>query len=329
MTSNWMTNSISFISPDSSAPLVFKGDCFIAPSTGETFPIINNIPRFVPSDSYSNSFGIQWNRFRLTQLDSHTGLSLSRDRLTRIAGGSLDIFKNSNVLEAGCGAGRFTEIMLDAGARVWAEDLSTAVEANYQNCHLYSSYFICQADILSLPIKPEQFDIVVCIGVIQHTPDPEQTIRILYSHVKPGGTLLLDHYSYGYPISPMRRFLRTVLLKTPEKFRISFVKGLVTLLWPIHRASCELHLPGMWRLRKLLLEYSPIVDYQDAYPKLGKQLLYEWSVLDTHDTLTDYYKHLRSADEIASCLSACGMTDIKTGYAGNGVEARARKPLAG
>jgi hypothetical protein len=69
------------------------------------------------------------------------------------------------------------------------------------------------------------------------------------------------------------------------------------------------------------------VDYQDAYPKLSKRLLYEWSVLDTHDTLTDYYKHFRSADEIASYLKACGMTDVKFELAGNGVEAKASKPL--
>ena len=49
------------------------------------------------------------------------------------------------------------------------------------------------------------------------------------------------------------------------------------------------------------------------------------ALLDTHDTLTDRYKHLRSGKEIAVNLAVCGMTDIHTAYAGNGVEARARK----
>ena len=33
-----------------------------------SFPIINNIPRFVPIDNYSSSFGFQWNIFNKTQL---------------------------------------------------------------------------------------------------------------------------------------------------------------------------------------------------------------------------------------------------------------------
>lgn len=52
-----------------------------------------------------------------------------------------------------------------------------------------------------------------------------------------------------------------------------------------------------------------------------------WAPLDTHDTLTDAYKHLRDCEQIAAALRAAGMVDIHTQYAGNGVEAQARKPL--
>jgi hypothetical protein len=55
--------------------------------------------------------------------------------------------------------------------------------------------------------------------------------------------------------------------------------------------------------------------------------LKEWAILDTHDTLTDVYKHLRSAEDIADHLQRCGMVGIQTANAGNGVEARAWKPL--
>ena len=49
--------------------------------------VVKGIPRFVNSDEYASSFGLQWNFFRRTQLDSFTGLSISRDRLTRSDGG--------------------------------------------------------------------------------------------------------------------------------------------------------------------------------------------------------------------------------------------------
>ena len=186
---------------------------------GCSFPVLNNIPRFVSSDDYASSFGLQWKEFRLVQLDSVTGTTVSRDRLTRLVGGSLDIFRGKQVLEAGCGAGRFTEVMLDAGAAVHAVDLSAAVEANYENFKGRSNYSVCQADILRLPFASEQFDIVLAIGVIQHTENPERTIEALCSHVKPGRLLVIDHYTYGYAITPSRRFIRSLLVKTRDKAR--------------------------------------------------------------------------------------------------------------
>ena len=38
------------------------------------FPIINKIPRFVDASNYTDNFGLQWNTFRSTQLDSHSGM---------------------------------------------------------------------------------------------------------------------------------------------------------------------------------------------------------------------------------------------------------------
>jgi protein-L-isoaspartate O-methyltransferase len=130
---------------------------------GCRYPILNAIPRFVLVNNYASSFGLQWNTFRTTQLDSCTGLTISRDRLTRMAGGSLNMFKGMKTLEVGCGAGRFTELMLEAGANVFAIDLSNAVEANYENCSGFDYYYVAQADLMELP-APEQFDIVVVLS---------------------------------------------------------------------------------------------------------------------------------------------------------------------
>lgn len=295
---------------------------------GCLFQIIGGIPRFVPQDNYASSFGLQWNEYRTTQLDSHTGLTISRDRLTRLLGGSLAVVNGKKVLEAGCGAGRFSEILLAAGAHLQAVDLSTAVEANYANCHHFPNYSVCQASILELPFAPEQFDIVICIGVIQHTPDPEVTIQRLCEQVKPGGLLVIDHYTYGYPTPLSRRILRALLLKTPKAFSLKFCKTLTNLLWPLHRFFGKVRtVPFAPIVRHFFIKLSPIVDYHDAYPQLGPEKLKIWASLDTHDTLTDYFKHLRSAEEIERALSEQGMTTIETVYAGNGVEARAHKPV--
>jgi hypothetical protein len=62
-----------------------------------------------------SSFGFQWNSRRETQLNSYTGLSISRDRLFAVTGWPADLTRQT-ILEAGSGAGRFTEILVTTGA---------------------------------------------------------------------------------------------------------------------------------------------------------------------------------------------------------------------
>jgi len=291
-------------------------------------PVIRGIPRFVPSEDYAAAFGWQWKRFRRSQLDSYSGTTISRDRLTRCLGGSLEVVAGKAVLEAGCGAGRFTEILLEAGARVVAADLSSAVEANYANRGSTRGYFICQADVRHLPVAPRSFDIVVCLGVIQHTPDPEQTIAALAGYVKPGGLLAIDHYGRNYPATWSRRAIRALLLRLPPEQARHLALGITRALLPVHRTLWHRR-RGFARLRRYLARLSPVVDYYDAYPELRPELLVEWALLDTHDTLTDRFKHLRDPEEIQATLVRLGLSNVEVRAAGNGVEARARGAIDG
>jgi SAM-dependent methyltransferase len=287
-------------------------------------PVVGGIPRFVDLENYAAAFGLQWNAFSKTQLDSYTGLTLSRDRLAGALGASVDSLRGENVLEVGCGAGRFTEVMLAAGARVFACDLSTAVEANYENCNRWPDYFVCQADVRRLPVKPQSFDFVICLGVIQHTPSPEETIAALASHVTPGGTLVIDHYTHGYPSNFSQRNLRRLLIRLPARLAKPSAIKLARALVPLHRLTWQ-ERRGLWRLRSFLRRASPLIDYYEVYPQLGSERLGEWAVLDTHDTLTDHYKHLRTTEEIEACLRSCGLVELEVYYGGNGVEARAKR----
>ena len=302
---------------------VENATALVCPS-GCQIPVVRGIPRFVASDGYASGFGLQWKHFRRTQLDSYTGTTISRDRLARCLGGSLDVVRGKTVHEAGCGAGRFTELLLDAGARVVATDLSVAVEANFENCARDDNYFVFQGDLRQLPVVPASFDMVLCLGVVQHTPSPEETIAALVSYVKPGGMLVIDHYSYDYPLTPSRRALRNALLALPPARAKRIALGLGHALVPVHKLLWR-RTRGFGRLRRYLSRVSPLVDYYDSYPSLSPTLLAEWAVLDTHDALTDYYKHLRSPAEIATTLSSLGLEETVVAVGGNGVEARARR----
>ena len=297
------------------------------------FDIVNQIPRFTINDNYALSFGIQWNRYPKTQLDSFTKTDYSMARLERIVG-NLQVFNGRKVLEVGCGAGRFTELMLKAGAKLFAMDLSNAVEANrLNNIGISGNYFVCQGDILEPPILPEQFEIVICLGVVQHTPNPKNTIKALFKQIAPGGTLFIDSYSHEYPLTISRKILRNLLLKLPENFRFPIVKIIVFGGWPIHVLLWKISKVTVLRAnrlfrkaRYLFLKVSPIIDYHDSYIMLGPKLLKEWAILDTHDNLTDAYKHLTNSSDFFNLLAEVGFTEIKVVSGGNGLEASAKKP---
>src|SRR2546422_729870 len=92
-----------------------------------------------------------------------------------------------------------------SGAPLWPEgdalvsavDLSAAaVETNRRNIGDRANYTIAQADIRALPFPAGAFDVVVCLGVLQHTPSPERSLAALWRMVAPGGLLVLDHYTW-------------------------------------------------------------------------------------------------------------------------------------
>ncbi len=228
------------------------------------------------------------------------------------------------ILESGCGAGRFTEILLTLPAAfVTSTDLSSAVEPNKANCPLSDRHRILQCDINQLPFGPEQFDIVVCLGVIQHTKNPERTIEDLYKQVKPGGWLIIDHYTQtlSYYTKLSEWLLRPILKRVSPARGLTATKALTRAFFPLHRA-----LRNAKPLQMVVSRFSPLLTYYHLFPQLNDKLQYEWAELDTHDSLTDYYKHLRTPGSIRSTLQALGSRDIWVQRGGNGVEARCQKP---
>src|SRR5579871_2283930 len=161
---------------------------------GHCYPIVNSIPRFVPAENYSANFGLQWNTFRTTQLDSHSGIHYSFNNFWNNTGWLPRELFGKRVLEIGSGAGRYTEILLGAGARVVSFDYSSAVEANLRNNRDKGELFLFQGDVYDMPLEDASFDFVFCYGVLQHTPDPERAFQALFSKVKPGGRVSLDYY---------------------------------------------------------------------------------------------------------------------------------------
>ena len=70
------------------------------------------IPRFVEEKNYASSFGLEWNKHSRTQLDKFNGTNNYRDRFYQETNWNKVDLKNQKMLEAGCGAGKFTQIAI-------------------------------------------------------------------------------------------------------------------------------------------------------------------------------------------------------------------------
>lgn len=300
-------------------PLVVDGEELQCPR-GDFYPVRRGIPRFVPSSGYAAAFGMQWNAYRRTQLDSHTGVPLSRERARRCLGEEAwTALPGARVLEVGCGAGRFTEVLLDRGAHVTSIDLSEAVDANADNFPVSERHHVAQADVRALPLAPRSFDVVFCLGVVQHTPNTEETLAALYGHLKPGGWLTVDHYTYRAAwFLSTQPAVRRALIRLPPERTVPLTERMVEVLWPLH---------SKWRRgRKLLERVSPVQTYFDLFPDLDGEHQRAWAVLDTHDALTDRYKRFRTRAQLERALCALGAAEVACWRDGNGIEGRAQRP---
>ena len=212
------------VCPTDQRPLAVASEA-LACAEGHRFPSRLGIPRIVMSPStYTDAFGEQWNRYRATQLDSYTHTLISHDRLVRCVGDllwqRLQTHSPLHILETGCGAGRFTEVLLHCPAAVvTSTDLSSAVDTNQENCAQTGRHRIVQCDIYELPFPPQSYDVVLCLGVLQHTPNPEESMGRVYAQVKPGGWLVIDHYapSVAHFTKVTALLLRPVLKRLPPK----------------------------------------------------------------------------------------------------------------
>ena len=298
---------------------------------GHEWDIKQGIPRMIiQQGDYTDAFGLQWTTYQKTQLDSYTETTISEDRLRRCLGETLwhSIHDHTpiTVLETGCGAGRFSEVLLKSpSVYLTSTDYSIAVEANQANCPQSDRHRVIQADLLAAPFEKEQYDVVICLGVVQHTPNTEETLEKLYEQVKPGGWLIFDHYTFM--VSRLTRFsallIRPILKNMSPDAGLQWTERIVNLFYPLHAAVRKAPL-----LETLLSFVSPVLTYFQDYPELSDELKYEWSLLDTHDYLTDYYKHMRTKEQLVTTMQELGSADLYCEYDGNGLEARCRKPHA-
>jgi SAM-dependent methyltransferase len=135
------------------------------------------------------SFGYQWLRYNANDLLEDNTVFLADSQLSGYA------ILNKLLLDAGCGMGRYTAVAAGMGAEIIGLDLSESVLKAYEKTRPYPFAHIIQADIMRLPFRDSQFDLIYSLGVLHHTPDARQAFLQLAKRLKENG--IISVWLYG------------------------------------------------------------------------------------------------------------------------------------
>jgi SAM-dependent methyltransferase len=293
--------------------------CF---SCGRVFPLVRSAPRFVPGEDYAHSWGYQWNHFDKTQLDSHSGNNISRERFfaTTQWPGKME---GQVILEAGCGMGRFTQIALETGAEVFSFDLSNSIEANFRNNGDSNRVHIFQASIYEIPLRKESFDKIFCMGVLQYCPDVRTAFMSLVPFLRPGGEIVVDCYEkHTGLLPPLKYWVRPLLTWMGPEGVHKFLSWAVPPAFYLKKALYKVPVIGK-PIGNLIpigpVSHAPKLDYTDQQliqVKINSALGWYSPVCDNPQT----------KETIRQWFSEAGLVDIYIGNGFNGINARGRKP---
>jgi len=145
------------------------------------------------------SFEYQWNRVYKQRFTS-TPMDIAKIEAEFLgtSGISTEWIGGKKVLDMGCGPGRLSFALKSLGARVVAVDFVGACLKSIKKKS--SKIDTVEADFNSLPFKEASFNLIICVGVLHHTPAPKENFMKLVPLLKKGGVMHIMVYERYNPI---------------------------------------------------------------------------------------------------------------------------------
>ena len=277
-------------------------------SSTSSYPIKNGVVRFLSNSDYNENFGWQWNHWPRVQFDSENVGKPMEGWTTMMWESVTGIKKDQNLknkitLDLGCGPGRFIEVARKRGSMVIGLDYSHAVDAAQKNFSSDPDVCIIQADAMNLPIKNDAIDAAFSIGVLHHTPDPENGVKEIYRILKNKAWFAMSVYGSGYYDFPTVTMWRKIFKFTWKFFGewppLIYTYFVITFFRPIANISRPLGLA--------IRVFFPFINLQDK----------NWALLDTFDSITPSYQSSHESFEVYTWFKSHGYVDIEPTNWGN------------
>jgi SAM-dependent methyltransferase len=165
------------------------------------------------------SFGIEWTQYYANLGWAPREFSVETEMFLTYTRAMPNFFANSIIVDAGCGNGRYINIINQIASPVprliIAVDLSDSIYVAAKNCSNFSNVLFLKMNLNLLPgVLKQPVDYVYSIGVLHHTPSAEAAFESLARCVKKSGFMSVYLYGKGNPLLyRVNSFLRNRLFQ--------------------------------------------------------------------------------------------------------------------
>lgn len=301
-----IVDGIPLFAPDACASELFFDEMRQSPSLALNHKKKSKSSK--PTSAAINAVLEDWKR----EYGSHVSpvRQMTKKEFSEQTGLALESLKGKRVLDAGCGGGRFVELLADSNVDVVGVDLSlTGLKQSSRTLKGRNCHFV-QGDLFNLPFKEKSFDVIYSLGVLHHTSDPQGAFNSLLRLLKPGGEIAVwvyekpKHKYFSDYIRPV-----TVRLPYPVLLGLSYVA--TGFYGPV------LQVPKLGpKMKKVLRDFR--LPWQDEW---------NWRRHNFMDWYGPKYQFKYTPRELRKWFSDKGLSDVVEGKDKVSMRGRLSRPL--